>query len=203
MLRGLSSYNAGLLLAPQGLASIAGTFVSVLYRRLGPRPLILVGGIAVGSVTYLISRWATLTSSFTLLVPLLLVLGLTLPFILQTTGTAAMTGIVGTALPGANTLFSVSRSVVSSLAIAGFVNLVQAQQLVHQATFAPNGPVTVAVTRQALALAYQDVYLLSALVMLPLLVLALFLSMPRRIQKSELTTPVGVRTQTSETVIGS
>lgn len=204
VLRGLSSYNAGLLLAPQGLGSIVGTFVSgILYRRLGPRPLILVGGIAVGSVTYLISRWTTLTSSFALLVPLLLVLGLTLPFILQTTGTAAMTGIVGTALPGANTLFSVSRSVVSSLAIAGFVNLVQAQQLVHQATLAPNGTVTVAITRQALALAYQDVYLLSALAMLPLLVFALFLSMPRRIQKSELTTPIGERTQIPETVIES
>jgi FAD binding domain len=202
VLRGLSSYNAGLLLAPQGLASIAGTIVvGTLYSRVGPRPLVLFGAIAVGTATYLISRWATLTSPFTLLIPLLVVLGLALPCIAQTTGTAAMTGIVGTALPGANTLLSVSRSAVSSLAVTGLVNLVQAQRLVHQAALAHNGPVSVAITQQAQALAYQDVYLLSALVTLPLIVLAFFLSSPRRAQKPESTTTFGVSPQTPEAAV--
>src|SRR6266849_3106367 len=168
VLRGLSSYNAGLLLAPQGLAAMVGTIVvGLLYRRVGARPLVLVGGIAIGINLYLISRWATLTSPFALLVPLLIVQGLTLPSLVQTTGTAALTGIGGAALPGANTLLSVSRVAISSLAVAGLVNLVQAQRLVHQAGLAPHGPVSVAITRQAQAMAYQDVYLLSALVTLP------------------------------------
>ncbi|SRR6266699_1902060 len=204
VLRGLSSYNAGLLLAPQGLASIVGTIVvGLLYSRVGPRPLVLVGGIAVAIDTYLISRWATLTSPFALLIPLLVVLGLALPCIAQTTGTAAMTGIEGTALPGANTLLGVSRSAVSSLAVAGLVNIVQAQRLVHQAALAHNGPVTVAITRQAQALAYQDVYLLSALVTLPLLVLAFFLSSQRRTQRPEPTTTFGVSAQNPDAAIGS
>ena len=135
--------------------------------------------------------------------PLLVVLGLALPFIAQTTGTAAMTGIEGAALPGANTLFGVSRSAVSSLAVAGLVNIVQAQRLVHQAALAQNGPVSVAITQQAQILAYQDVYLLSALVTLPLLVLAFFLSSPRRAQKPEPTTTFGVSPQTPEAAIGS
>lgn len=204
VLRGLSSYNAGLLLAPQGLATVVGTFVAgMLYRRLGPRPLIVMGGVAVGSAVYLISRWATLTSPFTLLLPLLIVLGLAFPFIAQTTSTTALTGIGGTALPGANTLLGVSRSVVSSLAVAGFVNLVHMQRFVHQAALAHTGPVTVAITRQAQALAYQDVFLLSALVTLPLLLLALFLRVPRHTQGPEATTPVSVSTQTPEAVIGT
>jgi len=204
VLRGLSSYNAGLLLAPQGLASIVGTIVvGLLYSRVGPRPLVLVGGIAVAIDTYLISRWATLTSPFALLIPLLVVLGLALPCIAQTTGTAAMTGIEGTALPGANTLLGVSRSAVSSLAVAGLVNIVQAQRLVHQAALAHNGPVTVAITRQAQALAYQDVYLLSALVTLPLLVLAFFLSSQRRTQRPGPTTTFGVSAQNPDAAIGS
>jgi len=199
VLRGLSSYHAGLLLAPQGLAAMVGTIVvGLLYSRVGARPLVLVGGIAVGINIYLISRWATLTSPFALLIPLLIVQGLALPLLVQTTGTAALTGIGGAALPGANTLLSVSRSAISSLAVAGLVNLVQAQRLVHQAGLAPHGPVSVAITRQAQALAYQDVYLLSALVTLPILVLAFFLRSPRRTQKPEPTTTFGVSPQTAD-----
>src|SRR6202030_3776041 len=140
VLRGLSSYQAGLLLAPQGLAAMVGTIVvGLLYSRVGARPLVLVGGIAVGINIYLISRCTTLTSPFALLIPLLIVQGLSLPLLVQTTGTAALTGIGGAALPGANTLLSVSRVAISSLAVAGLVNLVQAQRLVHQAGLAPHG----------------------------------------------------------------
>ncbi|HEX6554224.1 MAG TPA: hypothetical protein VF026_15770 [Ktedonobacteraceae bacterium] len=148
-------------------------------------------------------RFVRISSPFALLIPLLVVQGFALPFLAQTTSTAALTGIVGTALPGANTLLSVSRSAISSMAVAGFVNLVQAQSLVHQAALAPHGPVTIAVTRQALALAYQDVYLLSALATLPILVLAFFLPGRRRTQKPEPATTFGVSPQTPETAIGS
>src|SRR6266700_753798 len=106
-----------------------------------------------------------------------MVLGFGLPFLLQATSTAALTGIEGTTLPGANTLLSVSRAAVSSLAVAGLVNLVQAQRLVH-----------------------QDVYLLSALFTLPILVLAFFLRTQRRAQKKEETT-FGVSPQTPEAAI--
>ena len=202
VLRGLSSFNAGLLLAPQALASMAGAIVlGLLYRRLGPRPLVLAGGIVVGIASFLISRWATLTSPFALVIPLLVLLGLALPFVSQATSTAALTGIVGPALPGANTLLAVARSAISSLAVAGLVNLLQAQRLVHQTALAPHGPVTLAVIRQAQALAYQDVYLLSALVTLPILALALFLPGQRRAQKPESTTTDAVSSQPPEAAI--
>src|SRR6266851_3464681 len=204
VLRGLSSFQAGLLLAPQGLASMVGTIVvGLLYSRLGARPLVIMGAIAVALATYLMSQWLSLTSLFAELIPLLIVLGFGLPFLLQATSTAALTGIEGTTLPGANTLLSVSRAAVSSLAVAGLVNLVQAQRLVHQAALAHNGPVSAAVAQQAQALAYQDVYLLSALFTLPLIVLAFFLRTQRRAQKPEPTTTFGVSAHTSEAAIGS
>jgi len=202
VLRGLSSFQAGLLLAPQGLASMVGTIVvGLLYSRLGARPLVIMGAIAVALATYLMSQWLSLTSLFAELIPLLIVLGFGLPFLLQSTSTAALTGIEGTTLPGANTLLSVSRSAVSSLAVAGLVNLVQAQRLVHQAALAHHGPVSAAVAQQAQALAYQDVYLLSALFTLPLIVLAFFLRTQRRAQKPEPTTTFGVSPQTPEAAI--
>jgi len=101
--------------------------------------------------------------------------------------------------PFLNRLLGVSRSAVSSLAVVGLVNIVQAQRLVHQAVLAHNGPVSVAITQQALA--YQDVYLLSALVTLPILVLAFFLRSQRRTQKPEPTTTFGVSPQTPEAAI--
>src|SRR5260370_6768569 len=115
--------------------------------------------------------------------------------------TATVRDNVVAALLGSNTIISDSRVAVSSLAVAGLVNLVQAQRLVHQAGLAPHGPVSVAITRQAQALAYQDVYLLSALVTLPILVLAFFLRSQRRTQKPEPTTTFGVSPQTPEAAI--
>jgi hypothetical protein len=63
--------------------------------------------------------------------------------------------------------------------------------------------VSAAVAQQAQVLAYQDVYLLLALVTLPILVLALFLRTPRRAQKKEETTTFGVSAHTSEAALGS
>src|SRR5207245_4698998 len=100
VVRGLSSFQAGLLLAPQGLASMVGTIVvGLLYSRLGARPLVIMGAIAVALATYLLSQWLSLTSLFAELIPLLIVLGFGLPFLLQSTSTAALPGIEGTTLP--------------------------------------------------------------------------------------------------------
>ncbi len=101
---------------------MVGTIVvGLLYSRLGARPLVIMGAIAVALATYLMSQWLSLTSLFAELIPLLMVLGFGLPFLLQATSTAALTGIEGKDLPGANTLLSVSRAAVSSLAVAGLV----------------------------------------------------------------------------------
>src|SRR5260370_14803016 len=108
----------------------------MLYSRLGARPLVIMGASAVALATYLMRQWLSLPSLFAELIPLLIVLGFGLPFLLQSTSTAALTGIEGTTLPGANTLLSVSRAAVSSLAVAGFVHPLPAQPPVHPAALA-------------------------------------------------------------------
>src|SRR5260370_11065541 len=127
---------------------MVGTIVlGLLYRRLGARPLVIMGAIAVALATYLMSQWLSLTSLFAELIPLLMVLGFGLPFLLQATSTAALTGIEGTTLPGANTLLSVSRSAVSSLAVAGISHLVSAPRLVASASLPHRVPLSPGVTQ--------------------------------------------------------
>src|SRR5258708_4341686 len=109
---------------------MVGTIVvGLLYSRLGARPLVIMGAIAVALATYLMSQWLSLTSLFAELIPLLMVLGFGLPFLLQATSTAALTGIEGTTLPGANTLLIVSRSPASPLPLPRLPNLLQPHPL--------------------------------------------------------------------------
>ena len=59
--------------------------------------------------------------------------------------------------------------------MAVLINILQSQQIAHQATLRAGGPVTHAVQQQAQALAYQDIYLLTAIVTIPLLFLPFLL----------------------------
>jgi len=96
-LRGLGSSSAGLLLMPQGLAAIVGTIITgTFYSRINPRILVIIGAIAVTLDTYFLGTWSTLTSSFFLLIPLLIVRGLALPFLTQTTNTIALNEVSNT-----------------------------------------------------------------------------------------------------------
>ena len=175
-LRGLTPFNSGLLLMPQGLAAIVGTVISgILYNRLGARVLVIIGAVAITIDTYLLSTLSTLSSNLTLFIPLLIVRGLALPLLTQTTNTLALNDVSNQALAGANTVLNITRSVVSSLAVAVLLNILQAQRIVQQAVLSPSGAASHAVQQQAQALAYQDVYLITAIVTIPLLFLPLLL----------------------------
>ncbi len=148
-LRGLAPFPSGLLLLPLGLSALVWTILSgVLYNRVGPRVLIIVGAAATAADTYLIGAWSTLTSAFDTLLPLLALRGLGQPFLGQTPNTVALQGVRGRALPGAITLTVVGRLVVSSLAVAVLTNVLQARRGAHQADLAsqvdPRDPATAA-----------------------------------------------------------
>jgi len=180
-LRGLSPYDAGLLLLPQGLAAIAGTVAAgALYNRVDPRVIIVGGAAAMVAATFLLGVWSTLSSAFVLLIPLLVLRGLAMPALTQTAGTVALQDIGGAALPGATTLNVVTRSVVSSLAVAGLVNLLQSRRLAHEGALAAGGHVTRAVARQAQALAFQDVYVVAGVIAVAAVVLPVLLR-PRQL----------------------
>jgi len=216
-LRGLDPYNSGLQLLPQGLAAIVATIVAgILYNRVGPRVLIAVGAAALAFDTFLLAGLSTLTSAFAALTPILILRGLALPPLAQTSNTLALQGVQGAALAGASTLIVVARQVVASLAVAVLTNILQTQTLVHNArlavqvnlsnpavaamynglvarfearglapgaaTGAALGQMAGQVQAQASALACQDVFVISALIVIPAVLLP-FLLRPQKLQQ--------------------
>jgi len=137
-LRGLDPFHSGLQLLPQGIAAIVATvFAGILYNRVGPRALMIAGALALALDTYLLSFWiGSTTAAYATLVPLLIVRGLALPPLAQTSNTLALQDIRGAALPSASTINVVTRQVVASLALAMLGNIVTAQRITHNANLA-------------------------------------------------------------------
>ncbi|HZS92958.1 MAG TPA: MDR family MFS transporter [Chloroflexota bacterium] len=195
VLRGLSPFAAGLLLLWQGVGSVAGTIVSgQFFQRVGPRVLILVGGVVGAIAGYALAGWAGSVGALGLLPWILLGRGIGLPLLLQPTNTSSLSGITGAGLPEATTLNVVARNVVASLATAALTNILQQRSLDY---VAPLGRRAVRAMQQsggstgtathfpraiasAQALAYHDVFLITAAVLVPALVLGQFLQWSRR-----------------------
>ena len=209
-LRGLDPYPAGLDLLPMGVAAMVSTvLIGRLYNRIDPRLIIAAGALGLAVDTYLIGQWSTLTSAFAALTPLLILRGLAIPPLVQTANTVALQNIAGPALSGATTLVTVTRNLVSSLAVAALTTILQTQTIVHDvnlsaqvhlsnpatsalynhlvATFSGQGlslqqaqnaalqQLVSQVNSQATALAYQDVYMLTTLVLVPAITLPILL----------------------------
>ncbi len=225
-LRGLDPFPAGLLLLPLGLTSMVVTILAgALYNRIGPRALLIGGAVALFVDTLLIRNWTTLDSAFGALLGLLILRGVALPPLTQTSNTMALQGVAGPDLNGASTLITVTRNVVASLAVATFTNILQTQQIVHRANIASrvslSDPATAAlyhglvnrleslqglppataarqalaqmagqITRQAAALAFQDVFFIAALITLPAIVLPLLLRPTRTSGRDHAAEPV-------------
>ena len=137
-LRGLDPFHSGLQLLPQGIAAIVATvFAGVLYNRVGPRALMIGGALVLTLDTYAISIWiGSTTAAYAALTPLLVIRGLALPPLAQTSNTIALQDIRGAALPSASTINVVTRQVVASLALAGLGNVVTTQRIAHNANLA-------------------------------------------------------------------
>jgi len=216
-LRGLDPYTSGLQLLPQGLASIVATVLAgLLYNRVGPRVLIALGAAALAYDTFLLAGVSTPTAAFAALTPILILRGLALPPLAQTSNTLALQGVQGAALAGASTLIVVGRQVVASLAVAVLTNILQTQTLVHNAGLAArvnltdpavaamyNGAVARFEARgltpgaatgaalaqmagqvqaQASALPFQDVFVISTLIVIPAILLP-FLLRPQKLRQ--------------------
>ncbi len=185
-LRGLTPTAAGLLLLWGGVGALAATVVSGwLYNRLGPPLLIMAGAVLMVVTGYLLAQWSTATSALALLPWVLVVRGIGTPFVMQTTGTVGLQGLRGRVLTSATTLNVVTRNITASLSIALLTMVLQERTSAHVATLkghaarAAAQPVGLGahVSRAVLAaqaLAYHDIYLLVALVVVPVLVLGYF-----------------------------
>jgi hypothetical protein len=154
--------------------------------------LIFFGLIDLTVTSLLLTLWSTDTSDLNVLPPLLLVRGFGLPLMLQSVNTIALDGIRGPALPDATTLSVVLRNVVGSLGIALLTNYLYDRATSHAQALCRTacgqvGAVTVGglpgssmapAIRHAVALAYQDTYVVVTVLVLPAFVVAWLLRRP-------------------------
>ncbi len=136
-LRGLDPFPAGVLLFTSGVGTVFGTILAGnLYNRVGPRALIVGGGLVAIVTSFMLQGWSTLDSAYAVLPWILLLRGFGLPLVLQSATTSALYGITGRDLPTATTLNVVARNVVAALSIAILINVFDTQRVVHQANLA-------------------------------------------------------------------
>jgi DHA2 family multidrug resistance protein len=191
-LLGLTPFEAGLLLLSQGVGAIAGSFTSGnLYNRLGPRILILAGAACTLITGYNLAGSISATPAILILPWILLPRGFGLPILTQPTNTASLDGIYGAELPEATTLNVVARNVVASFAIAILTSILQQRTIVYLTRLGVSATQVITQTqlgqaasqplavRQGQALAYHDIFLITALSVVPAFGLALFIQWRR------------------------
>ncbi|MDQ2713776.1 MAG: DHA2 family efflux MFS transporter permease subunit [Chloroflexota bacterium] len=135
-LRGLSAYQAGLLLLPQAFASMVTSVIGGrLVDKLGVRAVIIPGLIILAVALWLLTSLGTNTPYGTIQIWLIirsLALGLTF----QPLAVSALSEMSPRQLPGATAVNTTARFVISSLAVAVIATLVQTQTAVHYAHLA-------------------------------------------------------------------
>jgi len=130
-LRGLTPLQTGLLLLPLAIASgIVTPLAGALYNRLGGRWLIAAGGLVLAINTWNFAH-ITLTTSYTYIMVLLAIRGVALGLILQTTLTAALTGLKPMQLPRASSLLTATRTIFQSFGVAMLGTIVTNQVTVY------------------------------------------------------------------------
>ncbi|HEU5227689.1 MAG TPA: DHA2 family efflux MFS transporter permease subunit [Ktedonobacteraceae bacterium] len=130
-IRGLSAFQAGLILLPQALASMVSVIVGGrLVDRIGVRSVMIPGLIALIVVSWQLSL-ITLNSPFWWLQAMLIIRGLALGVCVQPLTVAGLSEIGPRQLAQASSLNTVSRAVSSSLGIAVLATLVQTQSQMH------------------------------------------------------------------------
>ncbi|GHP01086.1 hypothetical protein KSF_111330 [Reticulibacter mediterranei] len=130
-LRGLSAYDAGLILLPQALGSmVSSVFGGRLVDKLGMKQVVIPGLILLGGALWGLSR-LTLDTPFADFQWLLILRGLALGFAIQPTSAAALSEIKPAQLSQASSLNSVVRSMVSALAVALVSTLVTNRTTFH------------------------------------------------------------------------
>ena len=135
-LRGLSAFQAGLILLPQALASMVTTIIGGrLVDRVGVRGVMIPGLLILAFATWQLS-YLTLYSPFGWLQLIFIVRGLALGLSIQPLTVAGLSEISPRQLPEASSLNTVARSVSSSLGIAVLATLIQTQNQVHYAHLA-------------------------------------------------------------------
>ncbi len=130
-LRGLSAYQAGLLLLPQAFASMLAVVIGGrLVDRLGVRAVVIPGLALLAFVLWRMTS-ITLTISYSSFQILLILRGFALGLCMQPLSVSALSEIRPRDLARASAVSTTLRFIASSLGIAVLATLVQTQTKVH------------------------------------------------------------------------
>jgi EmrB/QacA subfamily drug resistance transporter len=130
-LRGLSAYQAGLLLLPQAFASMAAALVGGrLVDRFGVRAVV-IPGLVILSVALWLFTSLSLTTPYGTIQLWLILRSFALGFCFQPLFVSALSGFRRLQLPQATTVSTTVRFVISSFAVAVMATLVQSQAAIH------------------------------------------------------------------------
>jgi DHA2 family multidrug resistance protein len=135
-LRGLSAFQAGIILLPQAFASMVSVVIGGwLVDRIGVRAVVLPGLFILAFANWQLST-LSLTWPYQWLQVMLVLRGFSLGLVGQPLILAALVSIRPQLLTQASSLSTVVRSVASSLGIAVLATVVQTQTQVHYAHLA-------------------------------------------------------------------
>ncbi|MFL5694172.1 MAG: MFS transporter, partial [Ktedonobacteraceae bacterium] len=135
-LRGLSAYQAGLILLPQALGSMVATLVGGrLVDRVGVKPVVFAGLIILGFALWRFS-YLSLNTPYSTFQILLILRGLGLGLCGQPLTVSSLWEIKPRDLPQATSVSSVTRFVASSLGVAILSTTVQTQTKIHYSNLA-------------------------------------------------------------------
>src|SRR5581483_6261088 len=130
-MRGLSAYDAGLVLLPQALGSMVASLIGGrLVDKLGVKAVVIPGLAILATALWGFSR-LTLQTPFSHFQFLLIIRGLGLGLCMQPTSVAALAEIPPARLSQATSLNSVVRSATTSFAVALVSTLVTARTVFH------------------------------------------------------------------------
>jgi len=135
-LRGLSAFDAGLVLLPQALGSMVASLIGGrLVDKLGVKAVTIPGLLILATALWGLSR-LTIQTPFSYFQLLMIVRGLGLGLCMQQTTIAALAEIKPAQLSQASSLNSVVRSVATSFAVALVSTLVTARTVFHSTRLA-------------------------------------------------------------------
>ena len=130
-LRGLSAFEAGLLLLPQGLsAGVAGPIAGRVADRLGVRVVAITGFVLLALNTWNLSQ-ITLDTSFGFIQFLFVLRGAALGCTLQVGSLVSLAAVPHQRLTNASSLMTAMRNVFQSFGVAVLGSIVQTQTVTH------------------------------------------------------------------------
>ncbi len=205
--RGESTLNAGLLLAPQGLGAMLTMPVGgKLTDKMGPGKLVLVGIVLIAAGLGVFTQ-VTAVSSYALLLGALFVMGMGMGMTMMPIMSAALASLVDHQIARGSTMMNIIQQTAGSIGTAT-MSVILTNQVLHSSAASQYSAVTqgkvqasqvsageLSLGRSALAVAFGHTYLVGLVLIVLCLVPALFLprrKVDRTSEQGEVAVPVAV-----------